>query len=143
MKMLIIVRGLPGSGKSTYASALAKRYGISYFEADMYFVDQAGNYNFNSKSLGKAHTWCQEAVHGELVKKKSVIVSNTFTTWKEMEPYVEMAAHEGFLVKIIQMNGKWQNTHDVPAATIEKMQARFVPNKLLPQNGLVDYSEVY
>jgi adenylate kinase family enzyme len=35
-KNLYIVRGLPGSGKSTFARSIAKPYQI--FEADQYFM---------------------------------------------------------------------------------------------------------
>ena len=42
MKKLIIIRGLPGSGKSTFAKSL----NCTHFETDMYFTDSEGNYNF-------------------------------------------------------------------------------------------------
>ena len=44
MKNLYIVRGLPGSGKSTFARSIAKPYQI--FEADQYFMKK-GKYNFD------------------------------------------------------------------------------------------------
>ena len=49
MKKLIILRGVPGSGKSTYAKNLIKYLtdvgftAVSY-EADTYFYDKDGNY---------------------------------------------------------------------------------------------------
>ena len=39
---LTIIRGLPGSGKST----LAKTLDVNHYEADMYFVDAKGEYDF-------------------------------------------------------------------------------------------------
>lgn len=39
MKDLILLRGLPGSGKSTVADLIgAKGAGYAHFEADMYFM---------------------------------------------------------------------------------------------------------
>lgn len=141
--MLYIVRGLPGSGKSTYAAALAKRLRVCHYEADMYFMSSTGEYLFDVKKLGRAHDWCLDHAVWQLGCKNSVVVSNTFTQWKEMEPYLSAAAMEGFDSKIIQMNGLWESIHGVPEETMTKMKNRFVPNKLLPQIPHVEFSEVY
>jgi cytidylate kinase len=143
MQTLFIIRGLPGSGKTTYAAALSKRLGIPYNEADMYFTDKDGNYNFDGTKIGDAHDWCGDQVYASVVEGQSVIVSNTFTTWKEMEMYVQMAAQFGFRAKMIQMNGKWNSVHNVPEKSIAKMQARFVDNKLLPTLPHMEFLEVY
>lgn len=144
MKTLYIIRGLPGSGKSTYAIALAKRLDIDYFEADMFFTDKEGNYAFDGMKIGDAHQWCWDQIHKVMYyQSKSVVVSNTFTVWKEMENYLELAATFNYPVKIIQMNGKWQSIHGVPQKNLDKMAARFVDNKLLPKLDFVEYSEVY
>ena len=56
-KILYILRGVPGSGKSTYAneimSNLRDRIG-EHYEADMYFMDN-GKYNWNADKLYFAH----------------------------------------------------------------------------------------
>ena len=46
-KELYILRGLPGSGKSTLAESL----GGYHIEADMYFTNDDGEYNFDPSSL--------------------------------------------------------------------------------------------
>ena len=56
---LILTRGIPGSGKSTLAALLGIMTGTQFIEADHYFVDDKGNYNFNPSELGKAHEHCQ------------------------------------------------------------------------------------
>ena len=55
MKELFLLRGLPGSGKSTLAKSISE----VHYEADMYFVDADGNYNFDATLLKDAHNWCQ------------------------------------------------------------------------------------
>jgi tRNA uridine 5-carbamoylmethylation protein Kti12 len=45
MKTLILLRGLPGSGKTTLAKSLVTK-DYCHKEADMYFVDEFGNYKF-------------------------------------------------------------------------------------------------
>src|SRR5690606_5521633 len=96
MHKLILIRGLPGSGKSTLARNLLERYttfvwSFRHFEADQYFIAADGVYNFNPKLLKNAHTWCQCSTSYWLRNGATVIVSNTFTTLKEMQPYLDMA----------------------------------------------------
>ena len=81
MKTLIILRGCPGSGKSTFAKTL----GGAHFETDMYFVSDDGTYNFDPSKLRDAHNWCQNNVHTAMIENntsginKTIVVSNTFT----------------------------------------------------------------
>ena len=76
MKELILLRGLPGSGKSTLATAI----GGVHFEADMYFVDDNGNYNFEPARIKDAHAWCQNKVKLSMESGvDKIVVSNTFT----------------------------------------------------------------
>ena len=56
-KVLFIVRGLPGSGKTT----LAKSLGSVHFEADMYFME-GNEYKFDITKIKKAHEWCQNTL---------------------------------------------------------------------------------
>jgi adenylate kinase family enzyme len=44
-KILYCVRGVAGSGKSTFAKTLVKK-DYCHKEADMFFVDREGNYKF-------------------------------------------------------------------------------------------------
>ena len=74
----VIVRGIPGSGKSTVARKLATGSNWQHFEADMYFYDKEGNYNFDINKLGAAHHWCERKVATALQDGWSVVVSNTF-----------------------------------------------------------------
>lgn len=59
---LHIVRGVSGSGKST----LARKLGGYHVEADMYFEDADGHYNFDPSKLKYAHRFCQKRVEGSM-----------------------------------------------------------------------------
>lgn len=53
-KHLILVRGLPGSGKSTFAHAIWNNYAIC--EADQYFINkETGEYVFDGSKIKDAH----------------------------------------------------------------------------------------
>ena len=59
-KIFYLVYGVPGSGKSTYVEKeLKTKYkNLQHFEADMFFYNKNGVYQFNPKKLGLAHMWC-------------------------------------------------------------------------------------
>lgn len=91
-KELILLRGLPGSGKSTLAKILVGEKDYCHKEADMYFIDSDGKYNFNPSKIKDAHKWCQNEIEFFMKYDNSpIVVSNTFTQEWEMEPYFEMA----------------------------------------------------
>ena len=131
MTKLVLVRGLPGSGKSTYAEEITRvrpddRY--VWLEADMYFVDHKGNYNWHKNGIMHAHTWCQDTARIFLNNGKNVVVSNTFTTLKEMQPYIDHANLLGIDIDVYRMTGDYGSVHDVPDEVIKKMSDRFENN---------------
>jgi adenylate kinase family enzyme len=74
MKNLILLRGLPGSGKSTFAKQICNQH----IEADMFFI-QDGEYKFDASKLKEAHAWCKDKTEAWMQKGYNVCVSNTFT----------------------------------------------------------------
>lgn len=124
MRTLYLLRGLPGAGKSTFA----KRLDGQHYESDMYFYDTDGNYNFDASKLYNAHKWCENNVnHIMSFGKKDMIVSNTFTTEKELKPYLEMAKEHNYRVVSLVIENRHGNNsiHNVPDETMDKMQRRF------------------
>jgi len=123
-KVLYIVRGVPGSGKTT----LAKQLTANVFEADHYFYDNDGNYNFIPSEIKEAHKECQQFVGYAMESGiEKIAVSNTFTQEWEMEPYFELAKKHGFNVFTIVVENRHGglNQHGVPEDKIEQMKNRF------------------
>ena len=123
-KVLYIVRGIPGSGKSTFAKTLTS----NVFEADHYFYDNDGNYNFIPSEIKQAHKECQEFVRYAMESSfEKIAVSNTFTQEWEMQPYIDMAKeydYKVFSVIVENIHGG-KNIHNVPDDKIKQMKERF------------------
>lgn len=128
MTHLYIIRGIPGSGKTTLAGKMM-RHGMvdAYVEADMFMVDDKGDYLFNPKRLKFCHEQCQRLTDASLTTGKSVAVSNTFTRKWEMQPYLDMAKEHGATVTVIICQGDYGNVHGVPDEKVAEMKRRFEP----------------
>lgn len=123
-KVLYIVRGVPGSGKSTFAKQLTS----NVFEADHYFIDNNGEYKFDITKIKDAHVDCRDNVESAMASSISKIaVSNTFTQEWEMEPYFKLSEKYGYTVftTIVENRHGGTNVHNVPENIIHAMKNRF------------------
>jgi predicted kinase len=126
LNKLIIIRGVPGSGKTTIAKMMMKesKEPIKHYEADM-FLMEGGVYKFDVSKLGQAHNWCRSNTFKSLSEGFTVIVSNTFTTLSEMKDYIDYAKNNNIPVEVYRTDSQYKSIHNVPDATIKKMEARF------------------
>lgn len=129
-KTLYIVRGVPGSGKSTFAKKLV-HHDFLVCEADKYFINEEnGKYEFDISKIRDAHQWCQNLVETYMKDNqyyREIAVSNTFTQEWEMEPYFELAKKYGYTVftLIVENRHGGVNQHGVPEEKIKIMKDRF------------------
>ena len=134
---LIIIRGVPGCGKTTFAEMIATTivsmdeysHTIKFpvFTADDYHMKN-GKYDWKQENQGKAHAWCQEQTRNAMQEGLAKIcVANTSTTERELKPYQDLAGNFGYKVHsvIIENRHDGVNVHAVPDATLEKMEIRF------------------
>lgn len=130
---LILVRGLPGSGKSTFATKLAHCTVVS---ADDYFTTPTGEYKFDPTMLSLAHKDCQERAAGLiLLNGKSVAVCNTFSQRWELQPYLELPSYHDMNIRVTVLDLfdaglpdehlAQFNTHGVPQSQIAIMRGRW------------------
>lgn len=149
-RYLLVLRGMPGGGKSYHANRVIQKYhglikGLSsvVHSADKYFLRPDGIYSFDPKLLPNAHKWCFGEVEkdmGELTDDLShgdidlIILDNTNTQKWEYKNYIELAKQYGYIVKEKIVGSQdpkdadlyaKRNKHGVPKETILKMMARF------------------
>ena len=123
-KTLYIIRGLPGSGKSSLGDSLASS-GKS-LAADDWFTDKDGNYNFDPQELPQAHEDCElRCVGAMLNEEESICVSNTFSQRWEIDPYFKIARTYGYSVFVIECQNQFGNVHNVPIDVVEEMEDRW------------------
>ena len=118
--MLIIVRGIAGSGKTTFAKKTFPE--AAHYEADMYFK-QGGKHKFDASKLREAHNWCKKHVYECIRNRETVVVSNNFIQAWEVYPYISYALLHNEAVILIELKTFYGSIHSVP-----QQAAYFVSN---------------
>lgn len=140
-KIITIMRGLPGSGKSTKAKELSQKTGAIICSTDDFFMID-GKYVFDSRKLGINHMRNHEKVKN-LMKENNlhIIVDNTNIVRKDFSKYVQMAKEYGYEVEYVIVECDVEtsiarNTHNVPPDVIRKMAARFQMENEIPAENV-------
>jgi predicted kinase len=122
---LILLRGLPGSGKSTLGDIIQQSSVIS---ADDFFIDSKGEYVFDATKLKEAHNMCQQKCAERMrLELSKIVVANTFTQTWEMQPYFDMAERYHYRVHTLVVENRHgaKNIHNVPEDKLVQMKNRF------------------
>jgi len=119
-KNLIILRGLPGAGKSTFAELISGGNADIVCTADDYFMVD-GEYKFDPAKLATAHSLCREKCEN-LMKKDAplVIVANTNVREQYFEEYINMAKKYGYrwFSIVVENRHGGKSIHNVPAEKV-------------------------
>ena len=132
MAKVLIMRGLPGAGKSTWIrNNLPDAIVCS---ADNYYLDEEGTYEFDISSLSEAHESCLKrfteilTINDDEILNKSLIIAvdNTAIRAWEISPYFNLAKAFGHDVTVVHMKcdsdlAHSRNIHEVPLEQVEKM----------------------
>lgn len=132
---VIIMRGVPGSGKSSYISRKCPDAFVC--SADNFFMNpnESGElvYQFDAKQLNDAHSACFLAFRDACARgMRKVVVDNTNTRLFEMSPYVMLARSYGYKIKVVHCTGRLEacaqrNVHGVGFTSIKRMSETFEP----------------
>uniref|UniRef100_A0A1B6FC02 Smr domain-containing protein n=1 Tax=Cuerna arida TaxID=1464854 RepID=A0A1B6FC02_9HEMI len=158
VKLMVILRGPPGSGKSYLAQKILTESGIDpavhkshIFSSDDFFV-RKNVYVYVPDQLSQAHMWNQHNVVTAIREEVSpIIIDNTNTQAWEMRVYAEAAVSGGYDIEILEPSTWWfakvneltkRNTHGVPKAKIRSMIDRYEMN-ITPQYLLQQFELRY
>ncbi|ELK33607.1 NEDD4-binding protein 2 [Myotis davidii] len=129
--VLVLLRGLPGSGKSFLARTLQEDNpsGVILSTDDYFYIN--GQYQFDVKYLGEAHEWNQNRAKEAFEKKISpIIIDNTNLQAWEMKPYVALSQKHKYKVLFREPDTWWKfkpkelarrNIHGVSKEKITRM----------------------
>lgn len=126
-KDLILLRGLPGSGKTTLAGILSDKL-HPVFSIDQYFMKEDGTYEFRFNENHLAYKACEENTRRAMQSgTPKIFVENTFTIDWEIEPYFKLAAEYNYRLHIVTVENYHggKNSHEVTDEQLQKMAAKY------------------
>jgi len=135
-KILTLMRGLSGSGKSQAAREIEQcNKGVVIVSTDDFWRGDNGNYTFDYSRIGDAHLWAQRKTE-EWMKcnQPHIVVDNTNARWWEMFPYIEMAKKYSYEVNVHMVGDTnpeviplyaARNIHNVPIDIIQRQAKNF------------------
>ena len=160
-KTLFIMRGLPGSGKSSIAQSLVGgecqhvttrdvfrcllgKHGV-VCTTDAYHYDEwseDGIYNFNPERLKEFHQLNQHAVRFFMKQNvPGIVVDNTNIKRWECERYTRLAELFGYKVVVVEVphisidTCEQRNQHGVPREALERMEMSWEKFRLNGTDG--------
>jgi predicted kinase len=125
---VILLRGLPGSGKTTLASLWSAIPGAVVVSLDDYFTDAAGNYHFRFQDNHLAYQQCIDRVAEAMIHASpTIVVHNTFVYDWEMKPYLDLAKKYTYRLHVctVEKYHSSTNVHEVSQEQIEKMAEKY------------------
>ena len=135
-KKMVIVRGLPGSGKTTMVMNCIKpddRRNWRICSADHFFLTEDGQYEFKPWLIGMAHEACKVKCVKAMMNGLNVVIDNTNSCYWEYELYELLAKQFNYRLKVIDLFDNdltdeelfSRCLHGVPLDSITKMRARW------------------
>lgn len=135
LRQCLILRGLPGSGKSSYAAQVQAQYGSAceIFSADNYRMKN-GRYVFVMSKNKECHDRCYADFCAAVQRGVTlIIVDNTNIQAWEYQRYGEFAVAAGYNTSVSTIGGftaeevqlyAQRNIHNVPLDAIRRMAER-------------------
>jgi predicted kinase len=131
-KKLIIMRGLPGSGKSTKARELAGESGIIH-STDDYLIDPvSGKYKFDPQKIALYHEMNLRAAIDSMRSGISpVVIDNTNVQKWHYEKYINAAKEYGYEVEIVAIDPTSYSESDIHELAERQKRTHNVPKEVI------------
>jgi predicted kinase len=144
---VVICRGIPGSGKSTWIKNNFSKEEVTIFSADNFHMKD-GIYQYDPRNAADAHDYCLKTFMNHLIEWERkdlpirkrwgndvLVVDNTNTKAWELSPYVRLAEIHLIPFKIVRLHVPFEvavrrNIHNIPTATIWKMWQNLIKEEL-------------
>ena len=132
-KLLIIVRGLPSSGKTTLTKILLA-FGGESICSDDYMTMPDGSYQFSRQGFIESHKTCQQDCETLMQKNISpIIIHNNMGEAWEAEKYFELANNYAYSPMVLNLYDAGLNdselasrsTHSMPQHLIQKVRQKW------------------
>ncbi len=124
--VMILMQGIPGSGKSHFANKIAEHEHGVIHSTDNYWGE---DYNFDPKLLSAAHEWNQfQTFRSMQAGIPVVIIDNCNIKQAHIEPYLALAKKFGYDVIAVRVN---VNLHIALQRNSERQENRRVPDNTI------------
>ena len=119
---LVLIRGMPGSGKSTLGLSLARKHGLVFLESDYFFETQDNGYVPNKQKLPEAYNWVRRAAARNILRQ-GVVVTGVFATVGSFDFFKSLTTD----FTVIECTDFFGMVHDVSEASLSYMKTAWQP----------------
>lgn len=100
---LVVVFGLPGTGKTTVARALSGELGWMHLNTDVLRTELGKRQQYDEQTKAGIYKQILDRSERELENKKGVVLDGTFYKGALREPFVQLAGRFGIPLKWIEV----------------------------------------
>jgi predicted kinase len=131
-KKLIIMRGLPGSGKSTKARELAGSSGVIH-STDNYLIDPStGKYRFDPMKIAEYHEMnLKSAIRSMKDNISPVVIDNTNVQKWHYQKYIDAAIENGYDVEVVAIDPTNYSESDIHELAERQKRTHNVPKEVI------------
>ena len=118
MPEIILIRGVPSSGKTTKARTEYLNHILC--DTDQSFETDNG-YEYDHGKVKEAHEFCYNIARELLMMDLDVFFANAFTHVWETQEYLDLP----FQVSVVESTQNLENVHGVPPEIVNRMRQKF------------------